>query len=122
MKKRFLWQSFYFAIRGIGFVIATERNFKIHILVAFLIFLLGFFLKITKLEWFALVFSIFLVLILEAINTAIEISVDLTTKKKRLRAMLAKDISAGAVLLAVINAIIIGLIVFSNRLLSLTYF
>jgi diacylglycerol kinase (ATP) len=92
---------------------------KIHIASSLVAFILAIILKFSLLEWFILLLTITLVLITETINTALEISVDLTTKKRKLRAMLSKDIAAGAVLIASLNALIIGYLLFIDKILKL---
>ena len=104
------------ALNGIFYTLYSQRNFQIHILSAILAICLGLFFKISTLEWYLLSVTIALVLITEIINTAIEITVDLITKKRKARAMLAKDIAAGAVLLSAIHAIIIGYIIFFDKI------
>lgn len=115
-KRAHVLKSFWYAIRGIGFVIYTQRNMKIHVGFAILAIILGFCFKISHLEWLILILSIALVLMMESINTAVEVSVDLTTKKRKFRAMLSKDIAAGAVLIASLNALIVGYLIFFNKI------
>ena len=79
----------------------------------------GVYFNIDKIDWLFLIYAIFSVFIVETLNTAVEINVDLVTKKKRLRAMLSKDVAAGAVLLASIQAVVIGGIIFYDRLINL---
>lgn len=104
------------ALNGILYTLYSQRNFQIHVITAVSVICLGLFFKISTLEWYLLSFSIALVVITEIINTAIEITVDLITKKRKARAMLAKDIAAGAVLLSAIHAIIIGYIIFFDKI------
>lgn len=108
---------FSYALWGIKWVIIHERNFKAHLLAAFLAIGFGWFLKISVIEWTLLSFAIFLVLILEMVNTSIEKTVDIATKEHQPLAKIAKDVAAGAVLLAAINAIIIGIIIFGKKLM-----
>jgi len=116
-RKRSLLDSFKVAFRGVGFVIYSQRNMKIHLFLGSVAILIAIMLRISSLtKWLALLISIALVLITEAMNTAVEVSVDLTTKKRKFRAMMSKDIAAGAVLIAAINAIIIGSIIFYSEL------
>ncbi len=74
--------------------------------------LLGFYFHISAMEWIALVFAIGFVLVAEALNTAIEIDIDLTSPEYHPYARDTKDAAAGAVLLAVFVSIIVGLIIF----------
>ncbi|MFT5171266.1 MAG: diacylglycerol kinase (ATP) [Candidatus Marinamargulisbacteria bacterium] len=90
---------------------------------AFTIFAIGLgcFFKISTLEWIALSFAITLVFVTELINTAIEFTIDLYTREKKMLAMLSKDTAAGAVLVASINALIIGYLLFYHRLATLIH-
>jgi diacylglycerol kinase len=116
MKRRSLGESFAAAMDGVGQVLRTERNMKIHLLAATLAVLAGWFCKISRVEWGILVLTIFLVLVTETINTAIEKSIDLITPAYHPLAGLAKNMAAGAVLLAAVSAVIIAFIIFAPRL------
>jgi diacylglycerol kinase (ATP) len=116
-KKKNIIKSFGYALRGLGFAFYYQKHMKVHLIITILITILGLLFAISKFEWMALLLSITLVLFAEIINTALEISVDLTTKKTKLRAMLAKDLAAGAVLITSINAILIGCFIFGTRLI-----
>ena len=115
-----LLDSMRVAIRGIGYVVYSQRNMRIHVGLASLAVAGGIYFSISSIEWFQIATAIVLVMFAEAMNTAIEISVDLTTKKKKVRAMLSKDVSAGAVLLASLYSVAIGAMIFLPRLLKLT--
>ena len=102
--------SFKFAFSGIFYVLKTSRNFKIQLLFALTSLIIGFLLHISLSNYVILVATIMSVLILEVLNTSIESIVDLVVKKEfRSLAKIAKDTSAGAVLLASINSVIISL-------------
>ncbi len=105
-------KSFTHAGRGIYIFIKSTHNAWIHI--AFLLFLtaISIFFKITSIEWIVVIFSSFLMLIMEAINTAIEIDIDLTSPNYHPYAKDTKDVAAGAVLLTAIMAITVNLIIF----------
>ena len=107
------------AFRGIRVVIATTRHFVIHILSAVLVLILGFYFKIAEFEWIALVFAIGFVVVAESFNTAIEIDIDLTSPDYHPFARDTKDVAAGAVLLSVFTAIIVGLIIFIPKIFML---
>lgn len=107
-----LAQSFGYAFQGIGTCIREERNIKIHLTVAGLVVLCGWYFHISALEW-CICLSLFgLVLALELVNTAVESVVDLVTEERRPLAKKAKDTAAGAVLIAAICAAAAGLIIF----------
>ena len=109
--------SFKFAFSGIFYVLKTSRNFKIQLLFALTTLMIGFLLQISLSNYVILVATIMSVLILEVLNTSIESIVDLVVKKEfRSLAKIAKDTSAGAVLLASINSVIIGLYLFVPKI------
>lgn len=109
-------QSFGYAFSGIKKVFLAERNFRFHNLAAVLVVSLGFILNITTTEWLFVVLAIGLVITSEALNTAIEKLVDMVSPGKNTNAGWVKDVAAGAVLLASICALIIGLLVFVPHL------
>lgn len=107
------------ALRGFLIFIKTTPNFWVHIFFALLAIYLGFTLKINNIEWMMIVFSVGLVIVTEALNTAFEIDIDLTSPNYHPYARDTKDVAAGAVLLSVLIAGIIGLIIFIPKLLPL---
>lgn len=107
-----LVQSFGFAFQGIGAVIRKERNFKIHMTMAVMVVLAGIVCRISVTEWCICLILFALVMSLEMVNTSIEAVVDLVTEERKPLAKLAKDTTAGAVLISAILAAIIGLIIF----------
>ena len=114
-QKRSLWESFNAAIRGIIEVLQTQRNMKFHFMAAIAILIVSLFLDLTKIELIVMAFAIILVLISEIINTVIEFTVDLLSPEFNNMARIAKDMSAGAVLLASINAVVVGYLLFFTR-------
>jgi len=116
MGKGTLRDSFAYAIRGILVAIASGRNMKIHIVAALMAVLTGWWLGINRWEWAIITISIFMVLAAETINTAVEKTVDLVTREYHPLAKQAKNLAAGAVLLAAVNAVIIGLLIFGPYL------
>ncbi|HZO33606.1 MAG TPA: diacylglycerol kinase [Gaiellaceae bacterium] len=107
--------SFNFAFEGIIHVLRTQRNMRIHFAVAVIVLVLALIVNVTKLELIALLLSITFVLIAEMINSAIEGAIDIATTSFDPMAKLAKDIAAGAVLLASVNALAIGYLVFAGK-------
>ncbi len=107
--------SFNNAFEGIIHVLRTQRNMRIHFAVAFVVIVLALIVNVTKLELIALLISITFVLIAEMINTAIEGAIDIATTSFDPMAKLAKDIAAGAVLIASVNAIAVGYLVFAGK-------
>ncbi len=109
--------SFKYAFNGIKYTFKNSRNFKIQVFCAFFSLILGTILKLNKSDFLFLLVTIFSVLILEILNTSIESLVDLIVKKKFSNlAKIAKDCSAGAVLFASINSVIIGLNLFIPKI------
>jgi len=107
--------SFNFAFEGIIHVLRTQRNLRIHFAIAFGVLILALIVDVTKMELIALLISVTFVLIAEMLNTAVEAAIDIATTSFDPMAKLAKDIAAGAVLIAAINAIAVGYIVFSGK-------
>jgi diacylglycerol kinase (ATP) len=107
-------QSFNFAFEGIIHVLRTQRNMRIHFLAAAAVLIAAIAIGVTRLELIALMIAIAFVLIAEMINTAIEGAVDVSTTSFDPNAKLAKDIAAGAVLIATVNAVVVGYLVFSE--------
>ena len=118
-KTKKIINSFKYAIEGIITSFKTETNMKIHILITVSVLIMGFLLKLSKLEWIICIFAITIVITAELFNTAIETIVDMITKEKNEKAKIAKDISAGAVLVTAIGAAIVGVTIFLPKLIEL---
>ncbi|MCT4585171.1 MAG: diacylglycerol kinase [Peptostreptococcaceae bacterium] len=103
------------AIAGVFTAVKQERNMKIHFIIATLVLILGYLFDISKFEFLLLFMSISFVLITEMINTAMEIMVDLIKQEFSILAKMIKDISAGIVLIASLNALIVGFLVFFKK-------
>ena len=104
--------SFKYAFEGIISSFKAERNMKIHTLIMILVIIAGFIFNITKAEWIICIILFGIVISAELFNTAIETIVDLVMPEKNKKAKLAKDVSAGAVLILAIASGIIGILVF----------
>lgn len=104
--------SFKYALEGIWVALKDEPNLLIHLVITLLVILLGFYFNISLFEWLILVLTFGLVISLELTNTAIEEAVDSFTESEHPSAKKAKDVAAGAVLIASITAVIIGLLIF----------
>jgi diacylglycerol kinase (ATP) len=107
--------SFNNAFEGIIHTLRTQRNMRIHLAVAFIVIVTALIVNVTKLELIALLISITFVLIAEMINTAVEAAIDIATTSFDPMAKLAKDIAAGSVLIASVNAIAVGYLVFAGK-------
>jgi len=108
-------ESFNFALEGLIHVLRTQRNMRIHFAIAIAVLIVGLATGVNRLELIALLLAIAFVLIAEMINSAIEHAIDVSTTSFDPLAKLAKDIAAGAVLIASVNAIAIGYLVFSGE-------
>lgn len=111
MGKRFLN-----AFRGMYVFYETSKHFYTLIWSMVLVIILGFYFKVSSLEWMMLVFSIGFVIVAEVFNTAIEIDIDLTSPEYHPFARDTKDLAAAAVVLSIFTATIIGLIVFLPKI------
>jgi diacylglycerol kinase len=108
---RFL-KGFVYAFRGLGFVTATQRNFRIQILIALVAVSLSYYLNISVSEWLAIIICVGMVLAAECFNTALEKLVDLVSPEFNKQAGLVKDVAAAAVLVCAITVITIALVIF----------
>lgn len=109
--------GFSFAWNGLVEVVKTERNFQIHLICMFLTIIAGIYFQLIMIEW-ALIFLVSgLVLVTEMINSAIEQMIDYFKPEIHPAAKIIKDISAGAVLLAAMVAVVIGVFIFVPKLL-----
>lgn len=104
--------SFKHALDGIVYVIKTQPNFRIHISAAIAVLISAFFLKIKYTDLIILLFTISLVITAEMINTSIEAITDLVTQKVHPLAKIAKDVSAGMVLVSAVLSIVVGFAVY----------
>lgn len=116
-----LLQSFNYAFEGIVFVLRHQRNMQIHFAIAIAVIVASFFFQLTRLELIALFTAIAFVLIAEMLNTAIEYAIDTFSTDYDPAAKIAKDVAAGAVLIATINALAVGYLIFYQRVASTPY-
>ncbi len=117
LDKKRLINSFKYAFKGIVSAYKDEQNLRIHTVVAILVLLFGFILKLSKLEFIICVILIGLVLMAEFFNTAIENAVDLVTLEKNPYAKIAKDTAAAGVLVFAMISAIVGLIIFIPKII-----
>jgi len=115
-KKDSLFMSFNRALKGVFYVFKTQRNMRIHLFIALVILIISIFLNLDRKEVIILSFTIFLILITEMFNTAVELAVDLVTDKFHPLVKTVKDITAGAVLFASINAVLVGYLIFFRKM------
>lgn len=113
-------QSFRFALQGVWFALKTERNLRIHTLItAYLIYFSKRYYSFSKGEIAVLVLAVGSVIVSELFNTAIEKSIDLITPDYNTLAKHAKDVAAGAVLIASIASFIVGITLFWDKAILL---
>jgi diacylglycerol kinase (ATP) len=109
-----LLESFNYAVEGVIHVLRTQRNLRIHFLAAVLVFAGAIAVGVSRLQLIVLVLAIAFVLVAEMLNTAIEGVIDVSTTSFDPNAKLAKDIAAGAVLIASVTAVAVGFLVFQS--------
>ena len=112
-------KAFNAAIEGIIYTFKKERNMKIHYFVAVIVLMSSLFFDFSKVEMILLLFTISLVVISEMFNTAIENTVDMITDEFHPLAKIAKDVAAGGVLIATLNAVVVGYILYYDKLDSI---
>ena len=111
MRSRSLIWSFNYAIEGVVYALRTQRNMRLHVASAALALVVSLVLDVGRMGLVAIIFAISLVFVAELINTAIEATVDLAVDSYDPIAKIAKDVSAGAVLVAATNAVVIAFLV-----------
>ncbi|MDA8192600.1 MAG: diacylglycerol kinase family protein [Thermaerobacter sp.] len=111
-----LGESFRYAFRGLWYALQTQRNLRLHVTAACWILALGWVLALPQREFITLLVAIIVVMVAEMVNTAIEAAVDLASPHFHPLAQTAKDVAAGAVLLAAIGAAALGLWVFASHI------
>ena len=114
-----LVDSFNFAIEGLISALKDEKHMKVHILAAIIIVILAILINASKVEILIISLSVSFVIITELVNTAVEAIIDLVSPERHPLAKLAKDVAAGAVLVAAINALCVGYLLFYDKLLDI---
>ena len=110
VSKRF--ESITHAFRGAVTLVATQHNAWVHLFATVAVVAVGFYFRVSSIEWIALIFAIALVWIAEALNTGIEFLADEVSQERRERIKKAKDVAAFGVLAASAAAATIGFIIF----------
>jgi undecaprenol kinase/diacylglycerol kinase (ATP) len=116
-KKENIFGSFGYAISGVSKAFKSEPNFRIHTIAGALALIAAYLFKLTITEWVILIFTISIVLILELVNTAIETIVDMVSPHYSTKAKIIKDVSAAAVLVSAILAVIVGAFLFLPKII-----
>ena len=112
-------KSFSYAIQGLKKALSEEPNFRIHLVLGITACIAAFLLGFSALEWLILTVTIFFVLIQELINTSLENIVDLITPEIKNEAKVAKDVSASAVFLSAVFAILVAASLFVPKVVAL---
>lgn len=107
------------AWNGLYLIFESQLNFRIELFIGLVVVIAGFYFKLTLVEWYGIIFSSTLVLLAESLNSAIEKACDAITTQHHGAIKYAKDVSAGAVLVAVGAAIVVGFFVFGPHLIPL---
>jgi diacylglycerol kinase (ATP) len=110
-------RGFGYAFKGLWHAAKTQLNFRVHLLCAIIVVLLGFALRISAAEWLWVSLCIGMVLLTELINTAIELLVDIVSPDYNEKAGRVKDMCAAAVLVTTITALVIGLVIFVPKII-----
>lgn len=110
MKNRL--RSFRYAFRGIGTLLVTQMNARIHLIVLIIVIVIGLLVSLNLGEWALIALSVGMVLSAEAMNSALEFLADHTAPEWHDTVQKAKDLAAGSVLLAAVAALAVGLLVF----------
>ena len=109
-------RAFRHAFRGLWYVIKTQRNAWIHVVITILVVALSLWLGVSTLEWVGLILTIAFVWMAEIINTALEAVVDLASPQQHPLARVGKDVGAAAVLIAALTAALVGVLILGPAL------
>ena len=112
MKNDNFFEAWGNATNGIIYSATTQRNIRIQLVLAVIVMVLSLFYGLNTAEFLCLLFAVFLVIFAELINTAIETVVDLFVDVYHPKAKISKDVAAGAVVLAACNALVVGYFIF----------
>ena len=121
MKIKKMVDSFNYAIIGIIETVRTQRNMRIHLIAALCVLIACFLIDISKAEFLILCITVTMVLAAEVINTAIESAIDMAANHYHPLAKIAKNAAAGAVLITAINSLIVGYIIFWDKISLISY-
>jgi diacylglycerol kinase (ATP) len=110
-----LLESFNYAFQGLAHVFRHQRNMRVHVALAILVLLAALFFDLTRTELLAVLLAVTLVFMAELFNTAIESAIDMVTSSYDPKAKIAKDVAAGAVLVAAMNSLVVAYLVFADK-------
>ncbi|WP_341227881.1 diacylglycerol kinase family protein [uncultured Arcticibacterium sp.] len=114
-------KSFGFASKGFSHLLRSENNFQFHFLAAVLVFICGFWLKVSRIEWAILIIQIGLVFSAEAFNTALEILCDVVSPDWNEKIGKVKDVAAAGVLIVAVVAVAVAILILGNRFITLYF-
>lgn len=116
-------KSLSYALKGLSVAYKSQRNYRFHLLAGFLAIIGGILLNFKCIEYCMLILAISFVITAELFNSVIEFSLDALYKNKYSKLVkMAKDLSAGVVLIAAMTSILIGLMLFGRKLLIMFFF
>lgn len=113
------FKGFQWAFSGLFYALQTQRNLQVHLVATLLASGLSFWLGLSRLEWILLLLTFALVWMAEMVNTALEATLDHLAPEIHPQVKIAKDVAAGAVLVAALFAVLIGILLWGPRLLTL---
>jgi len=116
---RSILASLRYSLRGIAFAVYSQKHMVVHLVLGGVAIGFGLFFQLARWEWAYLFLTVTLVILTEILNTSIEVLVDLTTRKRRIRARLSKDLAAGSVLVSALHALLAAYLLFFDRMVSL---
>lgn len=111
------YRSFQYAWAGLAYVLKTQKNAWLHLVISLIVIFLGIWLGVPLQNWAVLFLTMGLVWAMECVNTAIETIFDLVSPQAHPMVKIGKDVAAGAVLMAAISAVLVGLSIFGPPLL-----
>lgn len=112
-------ESIFCGLEGLIYAIKKERHIQIGLFFTLVLIIMGFVFQITLVEWMISLLCVLIVLALELVNTALEVTVDIAMPNIHPLAKIAKDVMAGSVVLSLLISSIIGLIIFLPRIIAL---
>ena len=118
MSQHSIWRSMGFAFEGLRYAFSNQRSLRIESIIAGIVVVIGFALDISRLEWVIVIISIFFIIGLELVNTAIEAVVDLVSPEYHPVAKVAKDVASAAVLTSGVGGLVAGLVIFGAYILG----
>ncbi|MBP2645739.1 MAG: dgkA [Firmicutes bacterium] len=118
MTRRNWAKTFFCAWTGVTYGFVTQRNMKVHAAVAVIVLVAAWKLEVSPVEWVILILTIAGVIATELLNTAVEAAVDLFSPEFHPLAKIAKDTSAGAVLVMAMASVVVGCLIFIRRLIG----